>query len=105
MRSTITLLSLLAAASAQKNYNTPAASVCGMNIKGKIPPANGDCSIPGGIFSIGFPAELMSYLSSKGLSMGSGKEAPKGGGASTGGGTGPYPATMKTDPSLPGHTI
>lgn len=106
MHSTIPLLSILTLVSAQRDYNTPAgASTCGMNIKAKVPPANGDCSIPGGIFSIGFPGELMTYLTSKGLSVGSGKESPKIGSSGPAGGRGPYPATMKTDPGLPGHTI
>ena len=108
MKSTLSLAALLAVASAQKssNYNTPASSMCGLNIKAKVAPANGDCSIAGGIFSIGFPGELMSYLSSHGFGMGSGKESSAAkGGFSTDKGSGPYPATMKTDPSLPGHTI
>lgn len=96
------MFSSMAAAASQ--YNTPAGSRCGMNIKGKVPPATGDCSISGGIFSIGFPGELMTYLTSHGLSMGSGK-ASKGAGISSRGGTGPYPAVAKRDPGLPGHTI
>jgi hypothetical protein len=98
---------LLAIAAAAPPYNTPAGSRCGINIEGKIPPATGDCSISGGIFSIGFPGELMSYLSSHGLGMGSGS----GGLSVTGtakagkGGSGPYPAISKVDPKLPGHTI
>jgi hypothetical protein len=99
----ILMLSSVAVALAQ--YNTPAGSRCGMNIRGKVPPATGDCSISGGIFSIGFPGELMTYLASRGLSMGSGKASKGTGGGGSRSGTGPYPAVGKRDPSLPGHTI
>jgi hypothetical protein len=76
-----------------------------MNIKGKVPPATGDCSIAGGIFSIAVPGELMSYLASHRFSMGSGSASKGGGGLVSKGGTGPYPAVAKKDSSLPGHTI
>lgn len=86
--------------------NTPkGASECGIDLKNQVAPKNGDCSISGGIFSIGFPMELMSYLAEKGLSLGSGSEDPKQAGSSSEQGSGKYPAVMKVDPALPGHTI
>jgi hypothetical protein len=98
---------LLTIAAAAPPYNTPQGSRCGMNIEGKMAPPTGDCSISGGIFSIGFPGELMSYLSSHGLGVGSGSGGLSASGtAKVGkGGSGPYPATSKIDPKLPGHTI
>jgi hypothetical protein len=103
----VILSHLLAIAAAAPPYNTPEGSRCGMNIQGKVAPANGDCSISGGIFSIGFPGELMSYLSSHGLGMGSGSGGLSVTGAAKAGkgGSGPYPAAAKADPKLPGHTI
>jgi hypothetical protein len=104
LRSTAYLATLISLINAQTN--TPkGASECGIDLKNKVPPKNGDCSISGGIFSIGFPMELMSYLAKKGLAMGSGSEEPKTQGSASEKGSGPYPATMKVDPALPGHTI
>jgi len=63
-------------------------------------PAKGDGDFAGGIFSIPL-SELPKYTG--GLPAG-GSEAPKGAGKKTSG-SGPYPARMITDPTLPGHTI
>ncbi|KAF2823545.1 hypothetical protein CC86DRAFT_457884 [Ophiobolus disseminans] len=62
-------------------------------------PAKGDGDYAGGIFSIPL-SELGKYAGAGGT----GAEAPKGNGAKTSG-SGPYPAIMLTDPTLPGHTI
>lgn len=103
-RSVVYLTSLISVINAQTN--TPkGASECGIELQNKVPPQNGDCSISGGIFSIGFPMELMTYLAKKGLSMGSGSEEPKVSGSSSETGSGKYPSAMKVDPALPGHTI
>jgi hypothetical protein len=104
LKSTVYLATLVSLINAQTN--TPkGASECGIDLKNKIPPKTGDCSISGGIFSIGFPLELMIYLAKKGLTMGSGSEEPKVQGTASEKGSGPYPSTMKVDPALPGHTI
>lgn len=62
-------------------------------------PAKGDGDYAGGIFSIPL-SELPQYAGPGGT----GPEAPKGAGAKTSG-SGPYPAAMTTDSTLPGHTI
>lgn len=62
-------------------------------------PAKGDGDFAGGIFSIPL-SELPKYAGAGGT----GPEAPTGSGAKTFG-SGPYPAIMTTDSSLPGHTI
>lgn len=86
--------------------NTPkGASECGIDLKNKVPPKTGDCSISGGIFSIGVPMELMTYLLKRGLTVGSGSEEPKTAGSASEKGSGPYPVAMKVDPALPDHTI
>lgn len=103
-RSAVFLTTLISTINAQ--MNTPkGVSECGIDLKNKVPPKDGDCSISGGIFSIGFPKELMTYLSKKGLSMGSGGEDPKAAAPATEKGSGKYPAAMKVDPGLPDHTI
>lgn len=103
-RSAVYLTTLISIVNAQTN--TPKGpSECGINLKNKVPPKDGDCSISGGIFSIAFPGELSTYLSKKKLSMGSGSEEPKAPGAASEKGSGKYPAEMKVDPGLPGHTI
>jgi hypothetical protein len=63
-------------------------------------PAKGDGDFAGGIFSVSL-TDLPKYTG--GLPAG-GSEAPKGPGQKTTG-SGPYPAYMTTDSSLPGHTI
>lgn len=63
-------------------------------------PAKGDGDYAGGIFSIPL-SELGKYA---GGGVGTGTEAPKGPGQKTSG-SGPYPAVMLTDSTLPGHTI
>jgi hypothetical protein len=63
-------------------------------------PTKGDGDFAGGIFSVPL-SELPKYTG--GLPAG-GSEAPKGAGKKTTG-SGPYPARMTTDPTLPGHTI
>lgn len=66
-------------------------------------PTNGDDTIAGGIFCISLP-DLATYLSRVGNNPGAtGAESPRAGAASSG--SGPYPAQMTTDPSLPRHTI
>jgi hypothetical protein len=62
-------------------------------------PAKADGDYAGGIFSIPL-SELPKYAGAGGT----GPEAPKGAGAKTTG-SGPYPAVMLTDSTLPGHTI
>ncbi|KAF1945088.1 hypothetical protein EJ02DRAFT_397213 [Clathrospora elynae] len=62
-------------------------------------PAKGDGDFAGGIFSVSL-SELPKYSGAGGT----GPEAPKGAGAKTSG-SGPYPAQMTTDSTLPGHTI
>lgn len=62
-------------------------------------PAKGDGDYAGGIFSIPL-SELGKYAGAGGT----GSETPKGTGAKTSG-SGPYPAVMTTDSTLPGHTI
>ena len=62
-------------------------------------PAKGDGDFAGGIFSISL-TELPQYTGPGGT----GPEAPTGNGSKTCG-SGPYPAQMLTDPTLPRHTI
>jgi hypothetical protein len=62
-------------------------------------PAKADGDYAGGIFSIPL-SELPKYAGAGGT----GPEAPTGAGAKTSG-SGPYPAVMTTDSTLPGHTI
>lgn len=62
-------------------------------------PAKADGDYAGGIFSIPL-SELPKYAGAGGT----GTESPKGAGAKTSG-SGPYPAVMTTDSTLPGHTI
>jgi len=62
-------------------------------------PANGDGDFAGGIFSVSL-SDLPKYSGAGGT----GSEAPKSPGARTSG-SGPYPAVMTTDSTLPGHTI
>jgi len=62
-------------------------------------PAKADGDYAGGIFSIPL-SELPKYAGAGGT----GPEAPKGAGVKTFG-SGPYPAAMTTDSTLPGHTI
>jgi hypothetical protein len=62
-------------------------------------PAKGDGDFAGGIFSISL-SELPKYVGAGGT----GPEAPQGNGPKTSG-SGPYPAHMLTDSTLPGHTI
>jgi len=64
-------------------------------------PAKGDGDFAGGIFSIPL-SELPKYTGGGG--NGGGSETPKGPSQKTSG-SGPYPAYMTTDSSLPGHTI
>jgi hypothetical protein len=67
-------------------------------------PETGDDTIAGGIFCISL-AELGPYLQRVGNNPGAGgTEAPRQASAPTVG-TGPYPAQMLQDPSLPNHTI
>ncbi|OAG09242.1 uncharacterized protein CC84DRAFT_1084927 [Paraphaeosphaeria sporulosa] len=63
-------------------------------------PAKGDGDFAGGIFSIPLN-ELPAYIPP---GSGTGSETPTGNGQKTSG-SGPYPAAMVTDSSLPGHTI
>lgn len=63
-------------------------------------PAKGDGDFAGGIFSIPL-SELGKYAAG---GTGTGTETPKGAGQKTSG-SGPYPAAMVTDSTLPGHTI
>lgn len=63
-------------------------------------PAKGDGDFAGGIFSIPLN-ELPAYIPG---GPQTGTETPRGPGQKTQG-SGPYPARMLTDPSLPGHTI
>src|ERR1700760_3567067 len=65
-------------------------------------PPTADDTIAGGIFSISL-TDLAVYLARNG-GMANGPEAPKGNAPPTAG-SGPYPAHMFTDPSLPKHTI
>jgi dienelactone hydrolase len=72
---------------------------------GYFPPTGDDPVVAGGIFSISL-TDLVNDAAFK-TGMGAGKYAPKSvneGGESTTG-SGPYPAYMTTDPSLPEHTI
>jgi hypothetical protein len=62
-------------------------------------PAKGDGDYAGGIFSIPL-SELPKYAGAGGI----GSESPKTSGPITSG-SGPYPAVMSTDSTLPGHTI
>ncbi|KAH7402535.1 hypothetical protein BKA66DRAFT_555461 [Pyrenochaeta sp. MPI-SDFR-AT-0127] len=62
-------------------------------------PAKGDGDFAGGIFSISL-SELPKYAGAGGT----GPEAPTSPGPKTSG-SGPYPAVMTTDSTLPGHTI
>jgi hypothetical protein len=62
-------------------------------------PAKADGDYAGGIFSIPL-SDLPKYAGAGG----SGSESPKGSGPKTSG-SGPYPAAMLTDSTLPGHTI
>ena len=62
-------------------------------------PARGDGDFAGGIFSVSL-SDLPKYAGAGGTGI----EAPQGAGAKTSG-SGPYPAQMLTDSSLPGHTI
>jgi hypothetical protein len=67
-------------------------------------PATGDDTIAGGIFCISL-SDLAAYLQRTGNNPGAtGPESPQGNGAITSG-SGPFPAQMTTDPSLPNHTI
>lgn len=63
-------------------------------------PAKGDGDFAGGIFSISL-ADLPKYTPP---GPGTGTETPRGAGQKTSG-SGPYPAQMLTDASLPRHTI
>lgn len=65
-------------------------------------PAKGDGDYAGGIFSI--PLSDLGKYTPGGVGTQPGSEAPKGNGQKTSG-SGPYPAQMTTDPTLPGHTI
>jgi hypothetical protein len=62
-------------------------------------PAKGDGDFAGGIFSVSL-SDLPKYFGAGGT----GSEAPKRPRARTSG-TGPYPAVMTTDSTLPGHII
>ncbi|KAF2876383.1 Alpha/Beta hydrolase protein [Massariosphaeria phaeospora] len=62
-------------------------------------PAKGDGDFAGGIFSISLQ-DLPKYVGDGGT----GTETPRGNGQKTSG-SGPYPAQMITDPTLPNHTI
>ena len=62
-------------------------------------PAKGDGDYAGGIFCIP-PSELPKYSATAGVG---GSETPKAG--QTTSGSGPYPAYMFTDPTLPNHTL
>jgi hypothetical protein len=62
-------------------------------------PAKGDGDFAGGIFSVSL-SDLPKYFGARGT----GSEAPKTPRARTAG-TGPYPAVMTTDSTLPGHII
>ena len=67
-------------------------------------PATGDDTIAGGIFCISL-TDLAAYLARTGNNpAATGAESPRGSAAATSG-SGPYPAQMVTDPSLPKHTI
>ncbi|KAL8288396.1 hypothetical protein RB597_000488 [Gaeumannomyces tritici] len=67
-------------------------------------PPTGDDTIAGGIFCISL-TDLAAYLARTGNNPGAtGPETPRRGGV-PGPGSGPYPARVLTDPSLPGHTI
>ncbi|KAI8623359.1 hypothetical protein F5Y19DRAFT_458892 [Xylariaceae sp. FL1651] len=67
-------------------------------------PANGDDTIAGGIFCISL-TDLSTYLSKTGNNPGAtGTESPRTPGQATSG-SGPYPAAMVTDSSLPNHTV
>ncbi|KAI3336972.1 hypothetical protein HD806DRAFT_517962 [Xylariaceae sp. AK1471] len=67
-------------------------------------PANGDDTIAGGIFCISL-SDLATYLSQTGNNPGAtGTESPRSPGQATSG-SGPYPAAMVTDSSLPNHTV
>ncbi|KAL8377423.1 hypothetical protein RB595_008211 [Gaeumannomyces hyphopodioides] len=67
-------------------------------------PPTGDDTIAGGIFCISL-TDLAAYLARTGNNPGAtGSETPRGAGV-PGPGSGPYPARVLTDPSLPGHTI
>lgn len=67
-------------------------------------PETGDDTIAGGIFCISL-TDLATYLTSTGNNPAyQGSESPQGPGEATSG-SGPYPAEMTTDPSLPDHTI
>lgn len=67
-------------------------------------PKTGDDTIAGGIFCISL-TDLPTWLAAHNLNgPGSGTDTPKTAGGVTSG-TGPYPAQMTTDPSLPNHTI
>ncbi|PKS12986.1 hypothetical protein jhhlp_000327 [Lomentospora prolificans] len=67
-------------------------------------PETGDDTIAGGIFCISLP-DLSAYLLKTGNNAAAGgTETPRGAGEATSG-SGPYPAHMTTDPSLPNHTI
>ncbi|KAI1854732.1 hypothetical protein JX265_002369 [Neoarthrinium moseri] len=67
-------------------------------------PEKGDDTIAGGIFCISL-SDLATYLQRTGNNPGAtGSESPKGAGAVTSG-SGPYPAAMVSDSSLPNHTI
>lgn len=61
-------------------------------------PAKGDGDFAGGIFSVSLQ-DLPKYAGAGGT----GSEAPSGGQKTSG--SGPYPAQMLTDSTLPGHTI
>jgi len=91
MRSTIPLLGLLPGVAFGQQAFSP---------KPGNFPANGDDPVAGGIFSISL-TDLNKYLSG---GFGTGAESPKGTGQVTTG-TGPYPAQMLTDASLPSHTV
>ncbi|SPO01990.1 uncharacterized protein DNG_04663 [Cephalotrichum gorgonifer] len=67
-------------------------------------PETGDDDFQGGIFGITIP-DLDAFINRTGADVGyMGPESPTELGASNPG-TGPYPAEMTTDPSLPDHTI
>lgn len=67
-------------------------------------PAKGDGDFAGGIFCISL-TDLGTYLAKTGNNPGAtGTESPRGAGQQTSG-SGPYPAQMLTDATLPKHTI
>jgi hypothetical protein len=66
-------------------------------------PAKGDNGVMGGIFGMG--GSMSAPKGGLGSLGAKGSEAPKPGPRNTNGGSGPYKAVYKADPSLPKHTI